>query len=147
MAAVAVLVILVSGCSALPKTSTSVADAKPKTYLASIPIHKSEAFRNYLESDRTEYDKLEYLLGRIKEAKDRAFYYEGNRYEWTEAYAAGQWVIWRRYKKGEDARSFLKKQTYNTYIKPSNGSKELAFNVLMNELELIENRKTMPVSA
>ena len=144
-----------SGCSTVPKNLSKNAglEEEQKFYLNQIPITNSKAYLTYLESSRNERAKLDYLLDRVRESKDTAFYFEGSQYGWTEACAAGNWLMWRRYKHGKDARSFLKEivgytPNQSAFIQPPDGPKCAAYPVLLNELDLLEesNGKQMEES-
>ena len=144
-----------SGCSVVPKNlnKNTGLEEEQKFYLNQIPITNSKAYLAYLESSRDERAKLDYLLDRVRESKDTAFYFEGSQYGWTEACAAGNWLMWRRYKNGKDARSFLKEivgytPNQSAFIQPPDGPKCAAYPVLLNELDLLEesNGKQMEES-
>lgn len=130
-----------SGCTTASKNTGFAEEAK--FYLNPIPLANSEAYAKFLESPRDERAKLDYLIDRVRESKNTTFYYEGSRYSWTEACAAGYWLLWRRYKNGQDARGFLKDivgytPNQSAFIDPPDGPMCAAYSVLMNELELLE---------
>lgn len=131
------------GCSAILKQG--VTPEGIKVYLGPTPIESTPAYENFLRSSKSETAKLYYLLDRIKDSKDLAYYFEGSRYSWMEAYAAGTWVLWRHYKKGENAKSFLRREVsrypgpaQTAYIKFPDGLSHLTYHVLVNELELLD---------
>ena len=135
-----------SGCATVSQNIAKSAgiEEEQKFYLNPIPITNSKAYLTYLESPRDERAKLDYLLDRVRESKDTAFYFEGSQYGWTEACAAGNWLMWRRYKNGKDARLFLKEivgytPNQSAFIQPPDGQKCAAYPVLLNELDLLEN--------
>ncbi|MBI4358071.1 MAG: hypothetical protein HY584_02110 [Candidatus Omnitrophica bacterium] len=116
-----------------------------KVYLGIHPMQETEAYQSYLLSSKSEAAKLNYLLDRIKEAKELTYYHNGGRYSWLEAYRAGTWVVRHHYEKGEDARSFIRKETllYEKSAKPNaiqfpDGSIHIAYFVLLNELDSLE---------
>ena len=128
-----------------PVVTKSVVKEKPKLYLTTTPIEKSQAFMTFLDGPKTERAKLDYLLDRIREAKSATFYLDGSQYQWTDAYAAGNWILWRRYKPGEDARSFLQREVSYTpnraaFMTLAPGSKFPVYSALLNELTLLEEK-------
>jgi hypothetical protein len=133
-----------SGCATVSKnTANTGLEEEKKFYLNLIPLTQSEAYAKYLESPQDERAKLDYLIDRVRESKTTAFYYEGSRYGWTEACAAGHWLMWRRYKNGQNARGFLKDivgytPNQSAFIEPPDGPRCAAYPVLLNELELLE---------
>jgi hypothetical protein len=139
-----VVTLAVSGCATVSKNIKNTGlDEEEKFYLNPIPLQSSKAYTNYLQSTQNERAKLDYLLDRVRESKNTAFYFEGSQYGWTEACAAGNWLLFRRYEKGDDARTFLKKvvgytPNQSAFIQPPDGPKCADYPVLMNELELLE---------
>ena len=116
-----------------------------KVYLGFLPIRETEAYQSFLLSSKSEAAKLNYLLDRIKEAKNLIYYHAGSRYSWLEAYRGGAWVVRHHYEKGEDAKSFIHKETllYERSGKPNaiqfpDGSIHIVYFVLLNELDSLE---------
>lgn len=115
-----------------------------KVYLGVTPIEKTPAYENFLRSSKSEVDKLYYLLDRIRDSRSLIYIYEGDQYNWFEAYSTGVWVLWHHYRKGEDARSALRREVANysgdeaVYIKFQNESIHLAYRILLNELDLLD---------
>lgn len=140
-----VAALLLSGCSAIPKKAAlTTPEEPPKFYLSAVPIEHSQAFANFLCSPKTEREKLNYLIDRIREARSTTFYFEGSHYGWTEACAAGNWLLWRRYKDGEDARTFLRREASYTpnraaFLMLADGQCPV-YQALLNELELLEEK-------
>ena len=141
-----------SGCATISQNVSQNAglEEEQKSYLNQIPITDSKAYLTYLESSRDERAKLDYLVDRVRESKNTAFYFEGSQYDWTEACAAGNWLLWRRYKNGKNARSFLKEivgytPNQSAFIQPPDGPKCAAYPVLLNELDLLEESNGKPM--
>ena len=132
-----------SGCSTSYRQG--VTPEGKKVYLGPETIELTPAFRNYLLSSKSESSKLHYLLDRIKDSREVTYLFEGNEHRWFEAYGAGVWILWHHYKKGEDARSFLRKEVsmhpdpnQTPYIQQPDGSSHMAYHVLLNELDLLD---------
>ena len=132
------------GCSSIPpKEACRNAE---KIYLGPLPIQETEAYKIFLNSSKSETAKLSYLGDRIKSAKDLVYYFDGDRYNWLEAYSAGVWLLWQDHKIGEDAHSFIRREairfqnpTKPTAIQFPDRSRYLAAEVLLNELDLLED--------
>lgn len=132
-----------SGCAS-PYLKGIDPDGK-KVYLGPALIQNTKAYHDFLLSSKSEAAKLDYLLWRIKEAKDLTYYHEGNRHNWLEAYRAGTWIVRHHFEKGEDAKSFIRKEIllYEKSGKPTavqfpDGSIHIAYFVLLNELSSLE---------
>lgn len=132
------------GCNALPERGLT-ADGK-KVYFDTAPIQQTDAYKNFLKSSRSETAKLYYLLDRIKAARNLSYYFEGDRYNWLEAYMAATWLLWHHYDKNKNARDFVDEEiaryqmiSKTTTIQFPNQSHHIAANVMVNELELLEN--------
>lgn len=133
------------GCAATPRYLKGVGYEGQKVYLGTLPIETTEAYQMFLDSSRSEAAKLDYLLQRIKTAQDLVYLHEGSPYNWLEAYRAGAWILRHHYERGEDARTFIRKEVwlYQTPGKPNaikfpEGSIHLVYYVLLNELDLLE---------
>src|SRR3989338_171633 len=116
-----------------------------KAYLGPASIQDTEAYKTFLNGSRSEAAKFDYLLERIKAAQDLEYYHEGNRHNWLEAYRAGTWLLRHHYKPGQDARDFVHKEVllYQTPGKPTaikfpDGSIHIAYYILLNELDLLD---------
>ena len=110
-----------------------------------MPIEHTQAYKAFLRGSGSETAKLYYLLDRIKETPNLTYLFEGVRYPWFDAYAAGTWILWHHHKKGEEAHGFLHKElsAYPTagssaIIELSDRSHHLAYPILINELDLLE---------
>ncbi|MBI4358862.1 MAG: hypothetical protein HY584_06135 [Candidatus Omnitrophica bacterium] len=131
-----------SGCHSIHK---GIGLQNKKVYLGAASIENSASYANYLQGSKSEHGKLYYLLDRVKESPNLDYYYKGNRYGWVEAHLAGSWILWRHYKRREGARAFLRREvsryrnpTQTAYIRFPDGSKHLAHDILLNELDLLE---------
>ena len=119
-----------------------------KVYLGPVPIESTEAYRNFLQSKRTEVDKQRYLFQRLKDSQGLEFYRDGTWYNALQAYRGGMWLMRNRYQKGQDTRSFILKyvdrseQTGKLHlVKYPDGSLQLGSSILFNELDLLEEKK------
>lgn len=145
-----------SGCAGSNILKGEDASGK-KVYLGPVPIEGTEAFQTYLGSRRTEVDKQNYIFQRLKtpEAKELSYFHDGTWYNWLEAYRGGMWLIRNRYKKGQDARTFIKDYVWRSedtgkahLVKYPDGSIQEGYYVLLNELDLLENAvKKYPVKS
>ena len=138
------MTLVLSGCATTNQTNCTKTpiSVTQKAYLGLLS-NESSAFENFLHSPMTEQSKLNYLLDRILESQGLIYVYEGNKYGSSEAYAAGTWIVWRRYKKGENARTFLKREigcvpNRSSYILLAEGLKHPAYKVFLNELDRLE---------
>lgn len=120
-------------------------------YLGPMPIETTQAYQTFLRSPKSETDKLYYLLDRVKTNDKLIFYFERNHFSNFDAYLGGVWILWHHHKK-EDAHDFLWQELlrYETPANPilvqfPDRSRFPAYNVLKNELDLLE--KTMPQPA
>lgn len=133
------------GCALAPQYLKGVNPDGQKVYLGPVPIQNTEAYQAFLTSSRSEAAKLDYLLQRIKSARDLVYHYDGEQYNWLEAYRAGSWILRHHYERGESARSFLLRETF-LYQKPGkpnavefpDRSVHFDYHVLINELDLLE---------
>lgn len=134
--------LLISGCAS--PYLKGVSPEGQAVYIDTPKIESTEAFQNYLTSQRSETDKQNYLFERIKAAKDLVFIRDGHQYTWLQAYRGGKWLIRNRYEKGVDARSFAKKYIWksdagNPYlVQFPDGSTHVGYYILLNELDLLE---------
>ena len=132
-----------------------VTAAGQKVYLGEVPVENTEAYKTYLVSAQTEVHKQQYLFQRLKDApKDLEYYHDGNWYNWLETYRGGMWLIRNRYQKGQDTRLFLKKyvlrsETSNELhlIRFPDGSVQVAYDVLLNELGMLEETVSVKKAA
>ncbi|GEM_PF-1065050 len=123
-----------------------------KVYFGSPPTQNTPAYQAFLLSPKTESSKLYYLLDRIKGARDLVYIYEGNHYNWMEAYAAACWLQWHDYKKGESALSFIRREALDFETSPAkiqftDRSIHLAYHIFINELDWLENTIKIDVQA
>ena len=132
------------GCTA-SRPLKGVTPEGQKVYLESLPIENTKAYQAFLLSSKSETAKLYYLLDRIKAAKDVTYRFEGSQYNYFEAYLAALWLLIYHYKRGEDAHSFIRKEiaayagfSESTTMNFPDGSYHLAYHVLINELDLLE---------
>ena len=145
LALLATFIMLSNGCA----TSNYLKGMTPtgeKVYLGVVPIENTGAYKSYQQSPKTDVNKQQYLFQRLKDApKDLEYYHDGNWYSWLEAYRGGMWLIRNRYQKGQDTRQFLKKyvlrsETSNQLhlVRFPDGSIQIGYDILINELELLE---------
>ena len=137
----ALIIFILNGCNTLSKHIRPAQETE--VYLGSAQIASSRAYTNFLNSSRTDRDKLCYLLDRIKDSRQLMYTYEGDHYGWVEAYAAGAWILWRHYETSEDARAFLTRETdpdpsQSAYLQHRGGKRVMVYDVLMNELALLD---------
>ena len=137
----ALIIFILNGCNTLSKHTRPAQETE--IYLGSAEIANSRAYTNFLDGSRTDRDKLCYLLDRIKDSRQLKYTYEGDNYGWVEAYAAGTWILWRHYEKGEDARAFLTRETdpdpsQSAYLQHPGGKRVMVYDVLINELALLD---------
>ena len=147
-----------AGCVSPPLRGMS-SEGK-KVYMGPVPIQNTPAYQTYLLSSKSETAKLLYLGDRIKAEKNLTYWYLGSCYNWFEAYSAATWMFWQDHKMGEDARGFIRKEAlrFQDPSKPAtiefpDRSTHIAFDILMNELDLLDettkqkaNPKDTPVA-
>jgi hypothetical protein len=118
-----------------------------KAYLGPAPVQDTEAYQKFLESSRSEIDKLYYLGDRIraKTAQKNVYIYERDRYHWAEVYAGGIWCLWHYYKREKTAREFVRdisqrfeRPGSRATVEFPDGSVHYAYQVTVNELDLLE---------
>ena len=139
------------GCSALalgPGCATpylkGMTPAGERVYLGPDTLRETEAYQSFLRSAKSEVDKQNYLFQRLKDAKELEYYHDGSWYNWLETYRGGMWLIRNRYEKGQDTRTFLRKYVWRSesgklhLVRYPNGSIQIGYFVLMNELDLLE---------
>ena len=124
-----------------------------RAYLGPIAIQSTEAYKAFLRSARTEVDKQNYLFNRLRLAQDLQFYHDDRWYNALQSYRGGMWLMRNRYKKGQDTREFIKKYVARSedtgklhLVRYPDGSIQIGYYVLLNELDLLEDtaRKEMP---
>lgn len=144
-AAILGLSVLTSGCAS--SVLKGIDPAGKKVYLGPVPLEGTEAFQAFLVSPRSEVDKQNYMFKRLKtdEAQKLSYFHDGTWYSWLEAYRGGNWLIRNRYKKGQDARTFVKDHVWRSestgkphLIKYPDGTIQEAYYVLLNELDLLD---------
>jgi len=138
------LPLLVTGCASTG-TLKGLANDGSKVYLAPVPITTTDAYKTFLSTPRSQVSEQTYMFSRLKQAKDLSFFHDGSWYTWLEAYRGGMWLMRNRYKKGQDTRTFLKNHVWRSektgkphLIKYPDGSVHVAYYVLLNELDLLE---------
>lgn len=138
------LPILLTGCASTGNLK-GVAKDGSKIYLAPVPISNTEAYKTFLRAPHSQVSEQTYMFSRLKLAKDLSFFHDGSWYTWLEAYRGGMWLMRNRYKKGQDTRTFLKNHVWRSektgtphLIKYPDGSVHVAYYVLLNELDLLE---------
>lgn len=142
-----IFVMALTACATTPYLKGVTPDGA-KVYLGPIPIENTEAFKTFAQSQRGPVQEQQYFFQRLKEApKDLQYYYDGNWYSWVEAYRGGMWLVRNRYEKGQDTRTFLKKYVLRSegkkellLVKYPDGSVQVAYDVLLNELNLLEEK-------
>jgi len=142
--------ILVAGLTACATTSylKGVDSKGSKVYLGNAPTVETESYKTFIQSQRGPVQEQQYFFQRLKEApKDLQYYHDGNWYGWVEAYRGGMWLVRNRYEKGQDTRTFLKKYVLRSegkkelhLIKYPDGSVQIAYDVLLNELDWLEEK-------
>lgn len=143
--------VFVAGLTACATTSylKGVDPEGNKVYLGSAPTMDTESYKTFAQSQRGPVQEQQYFFQRLKEApKDLQYYHDGNWYSWVEAYRGGMWLVRNRYEKGQDTRTFLKKYVLRSegkkelhLIKYPDGSVQIAYDVLLNELDWLEEKK------
>jgi hypothetical protein len=136
---------IVYGCATNPYLKGITPDGA-KVYLGDAPTVNTEAYKAFSQSERGPVQEQQYFFQRLKDApKDLQYYHDGNWYGWVEAYRGGMWLIRNRYEKGQDTRTFLKKYVLKSegkkelhLIKYPDGSVQIAYDVLLNELDWLE---------
>jgi hypothetical protein len=140
------LLLTSSGCAS--SVLKGVDKQGQKAYLGPVPLEHTEAYEDYLNSRHSEVDKQNYIFRRLKtpEAAKLSYFHDGTWYTWLDAYRAGNWLIRNRYKKGQDARTFIKDHVWRSedtgkphLVKYPDGSIQEAYYVLLNELDLLES--------
>ncbi len=136
--------LLLIGCASAGTLKGLTKDGA-KIYLAPVPIINTEAYKTFLSTPRSQVSEQTYMFSRLKQAKDLSFFHDGSWYTWLEAYRGGMWLMRNRYKKGQDTRTFLKNHVWRSektgkphLIKYPDGSVHVAYYVLLNELDLLE---------
>jgi len=116
-----------------------------KVYAGPVPIQDTEAYKMYAVTNGSEANKINYLFKRLQSAKDLVYYHDDGKYNWLEVYRAGKWLLRNRYRKGDDVRTFLRKDVWYSettgkplYIEFPDGSIHIAYYVLINEIDLLE---------
>lgn len=137
------LCLLAAGC-ATPHLKGITPEGE-KVYLGPVPIQDTEAYQAYLLEKPTEVAKQNYLFDRLRFASNLEFYHNGSWYSSLEAYRGGMWLIRKRYKKGQDARTFIRKYVERAedtgklhLVRYPDGSIHIGSYVLYNELDLLE---------
>lgn len=117
-----------------------------KVYLGPLPVQGTESYQAYIRSSRTEVAKQKYLFQRLKSASDVEFYHNGSWYSPLEAYRGGMWLMRKRYQKGQDTRTFIRKYVERAensgqlhLVRYPDGSVHIGSYVLYNELDLLED--------
>jgi len=135
---------LLTGCASTGNLKGMTPEGT-KVYLAPVPIQNTDAYKTFLSTPRSEVSEQTYMFSRLKLAKDLSFFHDGSWYTWLEAYRGGMWLMRNRYKKGQDTRTFLKNHVWRSektgtphLIKYPDGSVHVAYYVLLNELDLLE---------
>lgn len=143
---VGVISAALSGCGS--SVMKGVDKSGKKVYLGPVPIENTDAYKQYLQSARTDVDKQNYIFQRLRtpEAQKLSYWHDGSWYTWLEAYRGGQWLIRNRYQKGQDAKTFLQKHVRYSedtgkphLVKYPDGTVQEAYFVLLNELELLDD--------
>ncbi len=115
-----------------------------KAYIGKTPIDDTQAYQQFLQSPKSELDRIHYLLNRIKTAEQVTYGRNGTFYSNTDAYEAGIWMIGNSYNESQDAITFL--SDYVWHAKPSlrphlaklaDGSVHAAYYLFVNELALL----------
>lgn len=139
----AALMLSVSSCAAPPLKGLTPEGIK--VYAGVVPIQGTEAYQTYVKSAKSEVNKIHYLMQRLKEAKDLEYLRDGSRHNWLEAYRGGMWLMRNRYKKGQDARMFIRKHVWRSeatgkpyLVRFPDGSVHTSYYILLNELDLLE---------
>lgn len=140
------MTLLLGACATSSPYLKGVHPDGSKVYLGPLPIEETDAFKTFMQSDQGPVQEQQYLFQRLKEAdQSLKYYHDGNWYSWLEAYRGGNWLVRNRYQKGQDTRTFLKKYVLRSedkkelhLIKYPDGSIQIGYDVLMNELDLLE---------
>lgn len=139
------IMIALSGCA-----STTLKGISPEgnnVYIGLTPIDNTEAYQQFLQSPRSELSRIQYLLRRIKDAKDIKYDRNGTYHSSEEAHQAGLWLVGNRYNNSQDAVTFLRSHVWHS--KPSmtahlavfpDGSKHVAYYIFLNELALLDEK-------
>lgn len=144
-AALLSLSVFTSGCAS--SVLKGLDTTGKKVYLGPVPIENTEAYETFVNSPQSEVDKQNYMFKRLKtdEAQKLSYFHDGTWYTWLEAYRGGNWLVRNRYKKGQDARTFVKDHVWRSestgkphLIKYPDGSIQEAYYVLLNELDLLD---------
>jgi len=136
--------VFLSGCHSL-YLKGKTPDGSP-VYLGTLPLENSDAYRGYLKTPRSEQDKILFLIRRIPEAKNLEYYRDGTLYSWQKVYDAGMWLFKNKYEVGQNARQFLQTTMWRSestgapnLIRYPDGTLQVGYFVLLNELDLLEN--------
>lgn len=138
------VILLINGCAGT-KPLKGVNASGEKVYLGSVPIENTTAFQDFMRGSRTEIDKQRYLFRRLKDSSGLEFCRDNVWYNRLEAYRGGMWLMRNRYQKGQDTRTFININTKRSdktgqyhLIRYPDGSVQIGFEVLLNELDLLE---------
>ena len=142
------LVFLFNGTpsSSAPQYLRGVYENGAIAYVGPLTIQQTNAYKQFIYSKKTEKEKLYYLLSRFRTADHLGFYFGGGRYSANDACFGSGWILRHRYKGNKEARKFIREQV-TFFEKPGkplliefqNGSIHFAYNIIINELELLEN--------
>jgi len=137
------LILILGGCATHLLKGLTPEGAK--VYVGVVPIHNTEAYQVYAKSQKSEVNRIHYLMSRLKETKDLEYYRDGSYYNWLEAYRGGMWLMRNRYKKDQNARTFIRNHVWRSeatgephLVRFPDGSLHIAYYILMNELDLLE---------
>ncbi len=135
-----------TGCASTPSATKCDPPEVKKVYLGPIPIQNDQAYKTFLKSSRSETAKLIYVADRIKAARNLTYRYEGEFYNWLEAYSGAMWLLWQDHKAKEEAHAFVRKEALRlqnpknpTVIQFPDKSTYPAPEILLNELDLLED--------
>lgn len=134
---------LIAGCVSAPLKG--ITPDGQKVYLGTTDIQGTDLYKTYAAGDRSEADKLVYLMGRIRRSQGLTFHHDGNWYDPPEAYRGSMWMLRKEFEKGETARHFIDTHVARErgsgdphLVKFPDGSIHIGYYVLQNELELLE---------
>ena len=137
------VVIILSGCA-----NTVLKGVTPEgnnVYIGPVPINNTLAYQEFIKSQRTELDRIQYLLNRVKTAPDIRYERDGVSFNSDKTYQTGLWLVGNSYNKNTDAITFLRNHVW--FAKPSmaphlahfpDGTTHVAYYIFINELALLD---------
>ncbi|MDP3920471.1 MAG: DUF5329 family protein [Candidatus Omnitrophota bacterium] len=135
--------LFLAGCAAPLLKGVDAEGAK--AYLGSPEIQGTSTYQKYVTGPQSEAAKLIYVISRIGEAEGLLFQHEGAWHDPQEAYRGSMWMLRKNFEKGETARDFIRLHVWHSdntgtprLVKYPDGSLQIGYYILLNELDLLE---------